>query len=90
MTWLQMNLDACLGWHQQSGRILNIPNYVKCDSVKFNKNYKKVKDLNLQGRKMSNNRGSRNKKYLTQDLYEDMTNTLNLHSIDLISNAKIL
>ena len=47
MTRLQMNTDACLRWHQQSGRILNIPNYVKCDSVKFNKNYKKVKDLNL-------------------------------------------
>ena len=32
MSQLQMDLDACLGWHQQSGRILNIPNYVKCDS----------------------------------------------------------
>ena len=32
MTRWQMNPDACLGWHQQSGRILNIPNYVKCDS----------------------------------------------------------
>ena len=39
---------------------------------------------------MSNNRGSKNEKYLIQDLYEDMTNTLNLHNTNLISNAKIL
>ena len=39
---------------------------------------------------MSNNRGSKNEKYLIQDLYEDMKNTLNLHGTDLISNAKIL
>ena len=39
---------------------------------------------------MRNNKGSKNEKSLIQDLYEDMTNTLKLHSTDLISNAKIL
>ena len=37
---------------------------------------------------MSNNSGSKNEKYSIQDLYEYMTNTLNLYSTDLISNDR--
>ena len=45
MTRLQMNTDACLRWHQQSGRILNIPNYGKGDCE--SSTYKRINDINL-------------------------------------------